>query len=52
VIKLVKVYIAMKRKLSIGDKMAGVTETRVSSRASCRRKICRTFRMELPSRSF
>jgi len=28
VIKLVKVYIAMKRKLSVGDKMAGGTATR------------------------
>jgi len=52
VIKLVKVYIAMKRKLSIGDKMAGRTATRASSHASFRRKICRTFRMALRSRSF
>jgi DNA-directed RNA polymerase beta subunit len=28
VIKMVTVYVAMKRKLSVGDKMAGVTATR------------------------
>jgi DNA-directed RNA polymerase subunit beta len=32
IIKQVKVFIASKRKLSVGDKMAGATETRVLSR--------------------
>ena len=38
--KVVRVYIAQKRKISVGDKMAGATATRVSSPASCRRRIC------------
>jgi len=50
VIKLVRVYIAMKRKLSVGDKMAGRQVTRASSHAFCRRRICRTSKMERRSR--
>ena len=47
VIKLVKVYIAMKRKLSVGDKMAGRHGNKASLPASFRKKtclICRTAR--------
>ena len=40
VIKMAKVYIAIKRKLSVGDKMAGRHGTRVSFPASCRKKTC------------
>ena len=40
IMKLAKVYVAKKRKISVGDKMAGVTVTRVSCRASCARRIC------------
>jgi DNA-directed RNA polymerase subunit beta len=36
VIQLVKVYLAEKRKISVGDKMAAATATRASSPASCR----------------
>jgi DNA-directed RNA polymerase subunit beta len=39
--QLVRVYIAQKRKISEGDKMAGRTATRVLSPASCPRKTCR-----------
>jgi DNA-directed RNA polymerase subunit beta len=42
VIQLVKVYIAEKRKVSVGDKMAGGTATRASSPGSCRKRTCRS----------
>jgi hypothetical protein len=42
VIKLVKAYIAMKRKLPSATKWQDATETRASSRASFRKKICPT----------
>lgn len=38
--KVVRCYIAQKRKLSVGDKMAAATATRALFRASCRRRIC------------
>ena len=40
IIQIAKVYIAKKRKIGVGDKMAGATVTRVSCRASCARKTC------------
>ncbi len=42
VIKMAKVFIAMKRKLSVGTRWPGVTATRGSSPASSPRRICRT----------
>ena len=51
VIKLVKVYIAMKRKLSVGDKMRDATVTRASSRAFCPKRTCLTSKMERRWRS-
>ena len=44
VIKMVKVYVAIKRKLQVGDKMAGRTVTRVSSDGFFRKKTCRICR--------
>lgn len=44
VIQMAKVYIAKKRKLKVGDKMAGATVTRVSSPVSCATRICRSSR--------
>ena len=46
VIKMVKVYIAVKRKLQVGDKMAAGTETRVWSLGFFPRRICLTSRTE------
>ena len=40
VIKLVKVYIAIKRKLSVGDKMADATGTKACCQESSPKKIC------------
>jgi hypothetical protein len=42
VIKLVKVYIAMKRKLSVGDKMAGRHGNKGVIARICRTRTCRT----------
>ncbi len=44
VMKMVKVFVAVKRKIQPGDKMAAVTATRVSCRRSCRSRTCRTSR--------
>jgi DNA-directed RNA polymerase subunit beta len=44
VMKMVKVFVAVKRKLQPGDKMAAVTATRASSPRSCRSRTCRTSR--------
>jgi len=52
VIKLVKVYIAMKRKLSSATKWPAATVTRASSRASFRKKICLLSRMARRWKSF
>jgi DNA-directed RNA polymerase subunit beta len=52
VIKMVKVFIAMKRKLSVGDKMAGRHGNKgVHCAASCRKKTCRICPTERRSRS-
>ena len=40
--EVVRVYIAQKRKISVGDKMAAATATRASSPAYCRARICPT----------
>ena len=40
--EVVRCYIAQKRKISVGDKMAAATATRASSPASCPRRICPT----------
>jgi hypothetical protein len=49
VIKMVKVYVAMKRKLSVGDKMAGRHGNKgVVSRIFCRRRICLISRTARP----
>jgi hypothetical protein len=53
VIKLVKVYIAMKRKLSVGDKMAGRHGNKgVIARISARRGYAVPRQTERRSRSF
>ena len=49
---VVRVYIAQKRKISVGDKMAGRHVTRVSFPAFCRRRICRSWRMVVRSTSY
>jgi len=51
VIKLVKVYVAMKRKLSVGDKMAGRHGNKGVIARILPKKICLTFPTELLSRS-
>jgi DNA-directed RNA polymerase subunit beta len=48
VIKMVKVYVAMKRKLSSATRWPDGTATRASSRASSRRPTCRTCRTARP----
>ena len=48
--KLVRVYIAQKRKISVGDKMADATATRALSAAYCRRRICLLWRTAHPCR--
>ena len=45
VIKLVKVFMAMKRKLQVCDKMGGVTAIRVWFQQSFRKKICLIWRV-------
>ncbi len=40
--KMVKVFVAVKRKIQPGDKMPAVTATRASSPASCRSRTCRS----------
>lgn len=47
IMQIAKVYIAKKRKISVGDKMAGVTATRVSCLASCARRTCRSSKTAL-----
>src|SRR5437773_3491779 len=44
VIQLVKVYVAEKRKISVGERWRVATGTRASSRASSRRRTCRSCR--------
>lgn len=51
IMQMAKVYVAKKRKISVGDKMAGVTATRVSCRVSSARRICRSSLTVLPSTS-
>lgn len=46
-LKEVKVYIAAKRKLGVGDKMAGATATRALSPRSFRNRICLSSRTAL-----
>ena len=46
--KMVKVFIAIKRRLQAGDKMAGATATKAWYRASCRWKTCPTWRTDVP----
>jgi DNA-directed RNA polymerase subunit beta len=41
--QLVRVYVAQKRKISVGDKMAGDTEIRVLFPEYCLRKICPSY---------
>jgi len=50
VIKLLQVYVAMKRKLQSATRWPASTSTRASSRASCPRRTCRTSRTGLRSR--
>lgn len=38
--EVVRVYIAQRRKIQVGDKMAGVTATRASFPVCCPRRIC------------
>jgi len=52
VIKLVKVYIAMKRKLSVGDKMAGRHGNKGVIARVLPKRICRTLKMERRLKSF
>ena len=42
--QLVRCYIAQKRKISVGDKMAGRHGNKVSFPVFCRKKICRSCR--------
>src|SRR5271163_2101496 len=51
IVKQVKVFVASKRKLSVGDKMADATETRASSPRSCPKRTCPSCRTELRSKS-
>ncbi len=44
VIKMVKVYVAIKRKLRSATRWPAATATRAWSRGSCRRRTCRTWR--------
>jgi len=48
---MVKVYVAVKRKLSVGDKMAGRHGNKAWSRRSCPRRTCRTCPTGRRSRS-
>jgi len=48
VIKMVKVYVAIKRKLMVGDKMAGRHGNKGVVSAFCRAKTCRTCLMARP----
>ena len=38
--KIVRCYVAQKRKISVGDKMAGRHGNKALCRACCRRRIC------------
>jgi DNA-directed RNA polymerase subunit beta len=51
IIKQVKFIIASKRKLSVGDKMAGRHGNKGVVAASCRKKTCLSWRMERRSKS-
>jgi DNA-directed RNA polymerase beta subunit len=51
IIKQVKVFVASKRKLSVGDKMAGRHGNKGVVRASCRKKTCPSWRTERRLRS-
>jgi DNA-directed RNA polymerase subunit beta len=51
VIKLVKVYVAMKRKLSVGDKMAGRHGNKGVIARILPKRTCRTCRTARRSRS-
>ena len=51
VIKLVKVYVAMKRKLSVGDKMAGRHGNKGVIARILPKRTCRICRMARRSRS-
>jgi DNA-directed RNA polymerase subunit beta len=42
--EMVRVFVATKRKIAEGDKLAGVTATRASSPRSCPRRTCRSWR--------
>jgi len=44
--KVVKVYIASRRQLQVGDKMPAATAIKASSPRFCRSRICRFCRME------
>jgi DNA-directed RNA polymerase beta subunit len=44
VLKMVKVFVAVKRKLQPGDKMAGRHGNKGVISASCRRRTCRSSR--------
>ncbi|GIT72275.1 MAG: hypothetical protein Ct9H300mP28_20890 [Pseudomonadota bacterium] len=46
VIRMIKVYIAIKRKLSVGDKMAGRQATKELFLPFSQLKICPIWRME------
>jgi DNA-directed RNA polymerase subunit beta len=48
VLKMVKVFVAVKRKLQPGDKMAGRHGNKGVISASCRRKTCRSSKTALP----
>jgi DNA-directed RNA polymerase subunit beta len=51
VIKMVKVYVAIKRKLQVGDKMAGRHGNKGVVSRILPRKTCRTCRTARPSTS-
>jgi DNA-directed RNA polymerase subunit beta len=47
IVQLAKVYIAKKRKLKVGDKMAGRHGNKGVVAESCEKKICLSWKMEL-----
>ena len=49
--QMIRVYIAQHRKITQGDKLSGLTATRASSPASCRKRTCRSSPTVLRSTS-
>jgi DNA-directed RNA polymerase subunit beta len=52
VLQMVKVYVASRRQISVGDKMAGRHVTKGLFQRSCRSRICHSWLTELLSISF